>query len=73
MIMVMPTSRMIAVVAGNRQFMVSDCRAKVSAVTRYSRSPAWARVWKAIDSRCRWAYRSLRRSRTIRCPIRMVV
>ncbi len=50
-----PTSRMSALAAGNRQFMVSAWSAKVSAVTRYSRSPAWARLWKAIESRCRWA------------------
>ena len=55
MIAAMPPSRMIAVVAGNRQFMVSDCSAKVSAVTRYRRSPAWARLWKAMESRCRCA------------------
>ena len=30
----MPTSRMSAVTAGKRQFMVSACSAKVSAVTR---------------------------------------
>ena len=33
MIAAIPPSRMSAVVAGNRQFMVSACSAKVSAVT----------------------------------------
>ena len=51
----MPASSTIAERIGSSPFMIMVWTAKLSAVMRYMRSPTFCRLWKASESRCRWA------------------
>jgi hypothetical protein len=49
----MPIRSAAEVTIVRRPFIRIVCTAKVSAVTRYMRSPTWRRLWNMSERRCR--------------------